>query len=117
MDSWEYAIADQFMQGTPAGEIAIAINKTSLEIMEVLQSDEVRMYMDKIHEMKKMELDALADGKALDVMREGLDAHKDETKIAAADKIWKASGKYDEQGGTAATLAEILKRVMDDGKE
>ena len=117
MDSWQYAIADQFMQGIPAAMIAEAMHKSTLEIAEVLQSNDVRDYMNKIKEMKRMELEALADGPALDVMRDGLTASKQETKITAADKIWKASGKYDEQSGTVATLAEILKRVMDDGKE
>ena len=117
MDSWEYAIADQFMQGIPAATIAEAMDKNTLEIAEVLQSNDVRDYMDKIKEMKRMELEALADGPALEVMRESLDSSKKELALTAADKVWKASGKYDEQSGTVATLAEILKRVMDDGKE
>lgn len=116
MNSWEYAIADQFMQGIPAATIAEAMDKSTLEIAEVLQTNEVRAYMDKIREMKRMELEALADGPALDVMREAVEDRTKEA-VTAADKIWKASGKYDEQSGTVATLAEILKRVMDDGKE
>lgn len=114
MDSWEYAIADQFMQGIPAATIAEAMDKSTLEIAEVLQSTKVREYMDKIRAMKKMELEALADGPALDVMRDAVTEGKEKDALVAADKIWKASGKYDEQSGTVATLAEILKRIMDD---
>lgn len=117
MDSWEYAVADQFMQGFTVAEIAEAIHKNTLEIMEILQSEPVRAYLDKIREMRKMELEACAEGKAFDVIRGALDEGKMETKLSAADKIWKAAGKYEDQNKTVATLAEILKRVMDEGKE
>jgi len=114
MDSWQYVVADQFLQGVSTKDIAEATHKNTLEIMEILQSDEVKEYLDKIREMKKMELEALADGPAFDAMRSGLDG-KD--AITAADKIWKAAGKYEDSAKTVATLAEILKRIMDDADD
>ena len=116
MENIDYIIADQFLQGIALANIATALTEaggkliTVLDLVAVLDKKDVAEYIEKIRGIKQRELAVLADGKALDTMRDGLEG---KNGIEAADKIWKAAGKYDDNNKTVVTLVEILKRVMD----
>lgn len=112
-----YQIVDLFMAGIAANEIASTMKITTLEVMEILQGDTARAYMDKVRELRRMELDALGDGPALDAAREAINVGSTKERLTAADMVFKAAGKYKETSSTVATLAEVLKRVMDDADE
>lgn len=116
-----YFVVDQFMAGFSPAEIATAMSRkdkavSTLDVMHVLQSEAAQEYKAKIVEIRRMELDALSDGPALEAMREGLRADM-KSRLDAADKIWKASGKYSHESSVVVTLTDILKKVMEERGE
>lgn len=111
-----YQIVDLFLAGMAAMEIASRLKKTTLEIMEILQCREAEEYADKIRELRRMELEALADGPATDVVRDSLESGPLKEKLQAADMTFKAVGKYKTEDSAVVTLAKILERVMEESK-
>ena len=112
-----YQVVDLFMAGVPVSEIATSIKKTSLDIMTILQGDDARLYTDKLRELRRMELEALSDGPALDAVRDGLNSNIGKDRLQAADMTWKASGKYQQEEHATVTLAKLLEKVMGDARD
>ena len=112
-----YQIVDLFMAGTPAAEIAAAAGLLTLQVVEIVQSNDGQAYADQIREMRRMELEALADGPAVNAVRGALSSGVQKEALQAADMTFKATGKYAQSEQVVATLAEILKRVMEEAKK
>ena len=113
-DEIMYGIIDLFLAGVPATDIAAQMKKPTLEILEIMQSNDGKAYADKVRSLRRMELEALADGPGINAMRDGVNAGATKERLQAADMLNKATGKYGGEDTTAATLAEILKHVMEE---
>ena len=101
-----------FLQGTPPKEICEQIGIGISRFRRVINSDLGQQVIDDYYRFSDQEFSTLYE-LAVDAVRAGLKHEDPKIRLAAADKFFKAHGKYESASQKEITAEDVIRRVME----
>ena len=99
------------LRGMANKDIALVTGYSEMRISHVLRDDLSLAYINAHMQGTEMELAALAP-MAVDALRNGLCSNDEKTALLAADKFFKASGKYNQATEAKETAEDVIMRML-----
>ena len=99
------------LHGMTAGEIEIVTGFNQSAVYRILGDPLSQAYIQAHTAGADMELEALAP-KAVDALRNGLESDDDRTALNAADKFFKATGRYGRVETAKETAEDVIMRML-----
>lgn len=100
------------LRGLSNRDISFITGHTEITISRVLRDPLSQAYINTIIDGAEMELEALAP-MAVSAIRDGLEADKsDATRLKAADRFFRATGRYDRKKDDGETAEDVIARAL-----
>ncbi len=100
------------LQGISNNDIARVVGYDAAWVCTVLSDPLVQPYIDKFNDMTDREIAALK-ARATDVFREKLESTDERVALAAADKIFKATGGYVAEQQQGVSAGEVIASALE----
>jgi len=108
------AIVSMHLEGKRGEEIAKEMGVRVITVSRVLNDPMVKQLTSRIFSDRQMELDALA-GKAIDVVRNGMEDGTTREKLAAVDRFTKLKDTIGAEESSAESAEDIVSRIFKEG--
>lgn len=105
------AIIAQHLDGKSGEEIATTMRIRVVTVSRILNDPMVKQLTNRIFSDRQQELDALA-GKAIGVVRQGLDSENMREKLSAVDKYSKLKDTIGTEESSAESVEDIVDRIF-----
>ena len=99
------------LQGISSNDIARSVGYDAAWVCTVLADPLVQPYLDKFNEMVDRELMALKP-KAVEVVRDGMESTSERIRLAASDKVFKATGMFGDVKARDESAGEVIKAAL-----
>lgn len=99
------------LRGMSGRDIAFVTGFDEVAISRILRDPLSAAYINAVLESSDMELSALAP-MAVDAVRSGLESDNEGTRLKAADKFFRATGKYNKTDTAAETAEDVIARAL-----